>query len=208
MIIAVDGSSASGKGTISKRLAAWYGLPYMDTGRLYRATGMAALKAEAEFSDAASLAEIAATLDLNDFDEGELRSADAAQAASKVARVPEVRSALFELQRAFALQAGGAILDGRDIGTVIAPDADAKLWITASVEERARRRLKDLIGEGQTLTLEDVVKDLTARDKRDAERREAPALQAADAVLIDTTDLTIEAAVDEAIRAVEAAVAS
>lgn len=208
MIIAIDGNSASGKGTISRRLAAWYGLPYMDTGRLYRAAGIAAVKAGADFEDEAALAKIASTLDLNDFEEADLRSAEAAQAASKVARVGPVRQALFELQRAFATQAGGAILDGRDIGTVIAPDANAKLWVTASIEERARRRLKELTAEGQALKLENVMADLAARDARDAGRRDAPATQAEDAVLIDTTDMTIEAAVDEAIKAVEAAIAS
>lgn len=208
MIIAIDGNSASGKGTISRRLAAWYGLPYMDTGRLYRAAGIAAVKAGADFEDEAALAKIASTLDLNDYEETELRSAEAAQAASKVARVGLVRQALFDLQRAFATQAGGAILDGRDIGTVIAPDADAKLWVTASIEERARRRLKELTAEGQALKLEDVMADLAARDARDAGRRDAPATQAEDAVLIDTTDMTIETAVDEAIKAVEAAIAS
>lgn len=208
MIIAIDGNSASGKGTISRRLATWYGLPYMDTGRLYRAAGIAAVKAGADFEDEAALAKIASTLDLNDFEEADLRSAEAAQAASKVARVGPVRQALFELQRAFATQAGGAILDGRDIGTVIAPDANAKLWVTASIEERARRRLKELTAEGQALKLENVMADLAARDARDAGRRDAPATQAEDAVLIDTTDMTIEAAVDEAIKAVEAAIAS
>lgn len=208
MIIAIDGNSASGKGTISRRLAAWYGLPYMDTGRLYRAAGIAAVKAGADFEDEVVLAKIASLLDLDDFEEAELRSAEAAQAASKVARVGSVRQALFDLQRAFATQAGGAILDGRDIGTVIAPDADAKLWVTASIEERARRRLKELTAEGQALKLEDVMADLAARDARDAGRRDAPATQAEDAVLIDTTDMTIETAVDEAIKAVEAAIAS
>lgn len=208
MIIAIDGHSASGKGTIAKRLAGWFGLPYMDTGRLYRAAGMAALKAGADFEDGDALAAIAGSLDLDDFEEAELRSAEAAQAASKVARVPEVRQALFDLQRAFATQAGGAVLDGRDIGTVIAPDADAKLWVTASLEERARRRLKDLLQEGKTLDLQQVMADLAARDERDAGRRDAPAVMAADAALIDTTDLTIEAAIDEARKAVEAATAS
>jgi len=199
MIIAIDGTSASGKGTIAKRVAAWFGLPYMDTGRLYRAAGVRALKVGADFEDAAALAELARTLDLNDFDEDELRRADAAQAASKVARVPEVRAALFELQRAFATQAGGAVLDGRDIGTVIAPDADAKLWVTASLKERARRRRLDLIAEGQEVSAEDVEADLAARDERDANRRDAPAVKASDAHLIDTTLLTIDAAVDKAL---------
>jgi len=208
MIIAIDGTSASGKGTIAKRLAAWFGLPHMDTGRLYRAVGVAALKAGADFEDAAALSQIARALDLNDFEDEELRTADAAQAASKVARVPEVREALFQLQRAFATQAKGAVLDGRDIGTVIAPDADAKLWVTASLAERARRRHAELISEGKYLTIADVEKDLSERDARDAARRDAPAKLAEDAVLIDTTDLTIDAAVDQARAVVEAAIAT
>ena len=208
MIIAIDGTSASGKGTIAKRLAAWFGLPHMDTGRLYRAVGVAALKAGADFEDAAALSQIARALDLNDFEDEELRTADAAQAASKVARVPEVREALFQLQRAFATQAKGAVLDGRDIGTVIAPDADAKLWVTASLAERARRRHAELISEGKYLTIADVEKDLSERDARDAARRDAPAKLAEDAVLIDTTDLTIDAAVDQARAVVETALST
>ena len=208
MIIAIDGTSASGKGTIAKRIAALFGLPHMDTGRLYRAVGVAALKANADMDDAAGLSRLAHSLDLNDFDEDDLRTADAAQAASKVARVPEVRQALFELQRAFATQAKGAVLDGRDIGTVIAPDADVKLWVTASLKERARRRHKELVAEGKDLSINQVEKDLAARDERDAARRDAPATMAADAVLIDTTDLTIDAAVDQARAAVEAALAT
>ena len=208
MIIAIDGHSASGKGTIAKRIAAWFGIPHMDTGRLYRAVGVAALKADTDFEDAQALARIAISLDLNDFDDKELRSAEAAQAASKVARVPEVRQALFELQRAFATQAKGAVLDGRDIGTVIAPDADAKLWVTASLKERARRRHKELEQEGRDISLAQVEEELAARDERDAARRDAPATKAEDAVLIDTTDLTIDAAVDQARAVIEAALAT
>jgi len=208
MIIAIDGTSASGKGTIAKRVAAWFGVPHMDTGRLYRAVGVAALKAGADFEDAAALSQLANTLDLNDFDDADLRSAEAAQAASKVARIPEVRDALFLLQRAFATQPKGAVLDGRDIGTVIAPDADAKLWVTASLEERARRRHKELSAEGKGLSLKEVEQDLAARDERDAARRDAPATQADDAVLIDTTDLTIDAAVEKAQAAIEAVLAT
>ena len=208
MIIAIDGTSASGKGTIAKRLAACFGLPHMDTGRLYRAVGVAALKAGADFEDACELSRIACGLDLEDFDDEELRSSEAAQAASKVARVPEVREALFQLQRAFATQAEGAVLDGRDIGTVIAPDADAKLWVTASLDERARRRHTELVKEGKQITVQEVEKDLAARDERDAARRDAPAIKAEDAVLIDTTDLTIDAAVDQARAAIDAVLAT
>lgn len=207
MIIAIDGTTASGKGTISKRLSAHYGLPHMDTGRLYRATGVAALRAGTDLMDAVAVATVARHLDLADFDEADLRTADAGKAASVVAAIPEVRQALFELQRAFATQPIGALLDGRDIGTVIAPEADAKLWVDARVEVRGERRWKELQGQGSDLTLDEVIEQLRARDERDQSRKDAPAEMAADAVLIDTSDLTIEAAVEKAIAAVEAAIA-
>ncbi|MEZ5945461.1 MAG: (d)CMP kinase [Hyphomonas sp.] len=207
MIIAIDGTTASGKGTIAKRLAAWYGLPHMDTGRLYRATAIAALKHSVPLNDEARLASIAASLDLDDFEESELRTADAGKAASVVSALPLVRKALFELQRAFALREGGALLDGRDIGTVIAPDADVKLWVDAAVEQRAERRWKELRANGDGVTLDRVIEQLRERDMRDQNRADAPAKMAADAVLIDTTDLTIEAAVEKALAAVEAVLA-
>jgi cytidylate kinase len=204
MIIAIDGTTASGKGTIAKRLSAWFGVPHMDTGRLYRAVGVAALKNKVALDDAPALAQIAATLDLDDFIESQLRSAEAGRAASKVAVVPEVRRALFDLQRAFATREGGALLDGRDIGTVIAPDADVKLWVDADVRERGARRWKELLEAGDNITLEAVIDQLKARDARDAGRADAPALRAADALLIDTTGLSIDAAVDLAVRVSEA----
>ena len=207
MIIAIDGTTASGKGTIAKRLAAHYGLPHMDTGRLYRATAVAALKAGVALDDAEGLAGVARSLDLNDFEEEELRTAEAGKAASVVAVIPDVRQALFELQRAFATQSGGALLDGRDIGTVIAPDADVKLWVDARVEQRAERRWKELCAKGEDISLQDVMRHLKTRDLRDQSRKDAPAAQATDAVLIDTTDLTIEAAVEKALAAVEAVLA-
>ena len=207
MIIAIDGTTASGKGTIAKRLSGYYGLPHMDTGRLYRAVGVAALKQGVGLDEAGALADIARTLDLSDFIEHELRSAEAGKAASVVAAIPSVRQALFELQRAFATREGGALLDGRDIGTVIAPDADVKLWVDADVTQRAVRRWKELVGHGETVTLESVVEQLKIRDERDQGRADAPAAMAADAILIDTTDLTIDAAVEKALAAVEAALA-
>ncbi|MEL6724109.1 MAG: (d)CMP kinase [Pseudomonadota bacterium] len=207
MIIAIDGTLASGKGTIAKRLSAWYGLAHMDTGRLYRATGVAALNKGADFDDTAALANIARTLDLNDFAEEELRTGEAGQAASKVAAVPEVRAALLELQRSFARQPKGAVLDGRDIGTVVCPDADVKLWIDADVEVRAERRWKELTEKGETLSLELMIDQLRERDARDKNRTDAPMIAAADSVLIDTTHLTIDAAVDKARAAVEAVIA-
>ena len=207
MIIAIDGTLASGKGTIARRLSAWYGIAHMDTGRLYRATGVAALQKEADFSDPIALAEVARTLDLNDFEEEALRTGEAGQAASKVAAIPEVRAALLELQRAFANQPKGAVLDGRDIGTVVCPDADVKLWVDADVETRATRRWKELTEKGETLSLDDMIAQLKERDERDKSRADAPMIAAADSVLIDTTHLTIDAAVDKAREAVEAVIA-
>ena len=207
MIIAIDGTLASGKGTIAKRLSRWYGLPHMDTGRLYRATGIAAQHKGVSFEDAEALADVARRLDLNDYTEEELRTAEAGQAASKVAAIAEVRAALLELQRAFANQAKGAVLDGRDIGTVVCPNADVKLWVDASAEARAERRWKELSAKGETLSLSEMIAQLKERDKRDKTRKDAPMVAAADAVLIDTTHLTIDAAVDKARDAVEAAIA-
>ena len=207
MIIAIDGTLASGKGTIAKRLSGWYGLAHMDTGRLYRATGVAALTKGVDFSDPAALADVARRLDLNDYAEAELRTAEAGQAASKVAAVPNVRAALLELQRAFAHQSKGAVLDGRDIGTVVCPDADVKLWVDARVEVRAARRWKELIEKGETLTLDEMIAQLKERDARDRDRKDAPMVAAADSVLIDTSDLTIDAAVDKARAAVDAVLA-
>lgn len=203
MIIAIDGTLASGKGTIARRIAAWYGLPYLDTGRLYRATGVAAMREGVNLEDGELVAAVASSLDLNDFEEEELRSAEAGVAASKVAVLPDVRAALLDLQRAFANQAAGAVLDGRDIGTVICPDADAKLWIDADIEIRAQRRHKELAAAGDTITLEELTRQLRERDERDASRKDAPMKKAADAVLIDTTHLSIDAAVDKARSAIE-----
>lgn len=207
MIIAIDGTTASGKGTIAKRLSAKYDLPHMDTGRLYRATAVAALTAGCALDDVESLATIARSIDLADFREEELRTAEAGKAASVVAAIPEVRKALFDLQREFALQDGGALLDGRDIGTVIAPDADVKLWVDADVAQRGERRWRELSGAGDNIRLAEVIEQLKARDARDQGREDAPAAIAEDAILIDTTDLTIEQAVEKAIEAVEAAIA-
>ncbi len=205
MIIAIDGTTASGKGTIARRLAAYYKLPHLDTGRLYRAVAVAAKRQGVPLDAAGPLADIARALDLGQFTDAELRSAEASMAASVVAAIPSVRQALFELQRAFATQPGGALLDGRDIGTVIAPDADVKLWIDADISERSERRWKELAAQGETVTLEDVMSALRARDARDQGRKDAPARIASDAILIDTSGLTIDAAVEKALAAVEGA---
>ncbi|KJS38644.1 MAG: cytidylate kinase [Hyphomonas sp. BRH_c22] len=207
MIIAIDGTTASGKGTIAKRLAAKYGLPHMDTGCLYRATAVAAIRQGVALDDAEGLQRIAATLDPAAFSDAELRTGEAGKAASQVAVVPEVRRALFDLQRSFATQPGGALLDGRDIGTVIAPDADVKLWVDANVEQRGYRRWREYLGYGQIISLEEVIRQMRIRDERDQSRKDAPATIATDAILIDTTDLTIDAAVEKAIAAVEAVLA-
>jgi CMP/dCMP kinase len=207
MIIAIDGTTASGKGTIAKRLAAKYGLPHMDTGCLYRATAVAAIRQGVALDDAEGLERIAATLDPAAFSDAELRTGEAGKAASQVAIVPEVRRALFDLQRSFATRPGGALLDGRDIGTVIAPDADVKLWVDANVEQRGYRRWREYLGYGQIISLEEVIRQMRIRDERDQSRKDAPATIATDAILIDTTDLTIDAAVEKAIAAVEAVLA-
>ncbi|HYF22664.1 MAG TPA: (d)CMP kinase [Caulobacteraceae bacterium] len=204
-VIAVDGPAASGKGTIAGRLAASYGLPYLDTGLLYRAVGVALLRANADLDDPAAAEAAARALRLEDLDDPALRGAVAGEAASRGAAHPGVRAALLELQRAFAAREGGAVLDGRDIGTVIAPDAPVKLYVTAGPEVRAERRWKQLLSQGEAVAYETVLEDIRRRDARDAGRDAAPMEPAPDAVLLDTTDLSIEAATDAARRIVEAA---
>ncbi|WP_439477247.1 (d)CMP kinase [Brevundimonas sp.] len=206
LIIAVDGPAASGKGTIAARLARTYGLPCLDTGLLYRAVGMGVLESGGSLDDGSAAEAVARALmaeNLQDADR--LTSGDAGEAASRVAGYPGVRAALLEFQCAFAAQPGGAVLDGRDIGTVIAPDAPAKLFVTATPEVRARRRWKQLIGRGDAIAYEDMLADIMRRDERDAGRGAAPMVQAEDAVLLDTTDMDIETAFDAARRIVEAA---
>jgi cytidylate kinase len=203
MIIAIDGTLASGKGTIARRLAVHYGLPHLDTGLLYRATGLAALKRGVSLDDEAALAALASGLDWARLDDPHLRSGEVGAAASQIAIFPKVRAALLQTQRDFALQPGGAVLDGRDIGTVVCPAADIKLWIDAAIDVRAGRRWRELRDQGNPLSLEDMLDQLRERDARDRSRSEAPMQRAADARLIDTTDLTIDAAVDKAVEVVE-----
>ncbi len=207
MIIAIDGTLASGKGTIARRLAAQFGVAYLDTGLLYRALGCLAARREACLDDEETLAAWAASLDPGAFDAYELRTARAGQNASKVAALPKVRAALLDYQRRFARQPGGAVLDGRDIGTVVCPDADVKLWIDADIAERARRRRTELAASGEALSQAEMEADLRERDARDRNRSAAPMRKAADAVLIDTTDLSIDAAVDKARAVIEAVLA-
>ena len=205
-IIAVDGPAASGKGTIAARLARAWGLPFLDTGLLYRAVGLSVLDSGGSLDDAAAAEAVARALkaeNLQDVDR--LTSGDAGEAASRVAGYPGVRAALLEFQRAFAAQPGGAVLDGRDIGTVIAPEAPAKLFVTATPEVRAMRRWKQLTGRGDVIAYEEMLADIVRRDERDAGRGAAPMVQAQDAVLLDTTDMDIETAFDAARRIVEAA---
>jgi CMP/dCMP kinase len=203
MIIAIDGTTSSGKGTLAKRLAKHYGLPHLDTGLLYRAVAKAAIEASVDIRDESGCAALAARIDLADFDERDLRSAGVGAAASVVASLGAVRRALFDLQRKFAQQTGGAVLDGRDIGTVIAPDADVKLWVDASVEERARRRFLELSNMGEDVTEASVLEQLRERDARDAARKDAPMKPADDAVWIDTTRMTPDECLARAIEIVE-----
>lgn len=204
MIIAVDGPAASGKGTIARALAAHYRLPHMDTGLLYRAVALNLLRwggdPESEFQAAR-----ACDFSQIDFADPELKSETAGGIASRISVYPAVRAALAQRQRDFAGQAGGAVLDGRDIGTVIAPQAEAKLFVTARPEVRAQRRLEELCQRGATIHYDDVLIDIRARDDRDSHRAAAPLRRAEDAHLLDTSDLTREAAIAAAIALVERA---
>lgn len=188
--VAIDGPAAAGKGTISRAVAERFGFAHLDTGLLYRAVGRRALTGEAP-------AEAAAALTAGDL-EGNLRSPEIAEAASRVAAIPEVRAALVEFQRRFARREGGAVLDGRDIATVICPEAEVKLYVTAAPEVRARRRQAE---EGRPYA--EVLADVVARDRRDSERSEAPLRTAPDALLLDTSDLSIDAAVSRAVAVIE-----
>ena len=194
MIIAIDGPAASGKGTLAKRLARSFGLPHLDTGLLYRATARAVLRAGRALSDVEAAVAAAAALDLHYLDEDALRGKDMGEAASLVAALPAVRAALMAAQRGFAGAPAGAVLDGRDIGTVVCPEADAKIFVTASAEARARRRVLELEGRGENVDPAAVLADILRRDARDSGRSAAPLNAADDAVTLDTTALGIEAA--------------
>lgn len=202
LVIAVDGPAASGKGTIARGLGAHFGLPHLDTGKLYRAVALSLLRwggdPESEFAALRACQEIGGLLD-----DPELKGEAVGGVASRISAYPAVRAALLERQRDFAAQPGGAVLDGRDIGTVIAPDAPVKLFVTASAEERARRRHAELNAAGLPVHLEDVLIDIRARDERDSNRDAAPLVQAEDAMLLDTSALGPQAALAEAIRLVE-----
>ncbi|WP_415921320.1 (d)CMP kinase [Tateyamaria sp. SN6-1] len=196
--VAIDGPAAAGKGTVARAVAARFGLAHLDTGLLYRAIG-------AQMLTGADPIEAAQTLTPDALERDDLRTADVAQAASKVAVIPEVRAALLDFQRAFARRAGGAVLDGRDIGTVICPQAEAKLFVTASAEVRAARRHAELLGRGADADLATVLEDVRARDARDADRATAPMRAADTAHVLDTSEMTVDAAVAAAIAVVAAA---
>lgn len=204
-VIAVDGPAASGKGTIAKRLAEAFGYPHLDTGLLYRAAGLRLVRDGLDLDDPQTAETAARMVDRDHLDDPELSGAVAGEAASRIAVHPEVRRALIAFQQAFANKEPGAVLDGRDIGTVIAPRAQAKLFVTASAEARAERRWRQLRQADGELELQVVLADILRRDARDAHRDAAPMVMAPDAVLLDTTDLDIEAATDAARRIVEAA---
>ena len=195
--VAIDGPAAAGKGTISKAVATHFGFAHLDTGLLYRAVGRKTI-------DGFVALDAAQTLTAEDIDRDDLRTPEVAQAASKVAADPQVRAALVDFQRAFARRAGGAVLDGRDIGTVICPKAQVKLYVTASNEVRAKRRYEELKSNGHDTSLELVLADLQERDARDRARAAAPLKPAVDAFLLDTSNLSIEEAVDMAIAQVQA----
>lgn len=194
MIIAIDGPAAAGKGTLARRVAREFGLNYLDTGLIYRAVGMAVLRAGQDPADPVAAEAAARSLDPASFADPALREEQAGSAASKVAAIPVVRTVLLEFQRTYAHQAPGAVLDGRDIGTVVCPDANVKLFVTASLEKRAERRLKELLDKGETVIRERVLQDMKERDARDSARSVAPLVPAADAVVLDTSELDADAA--------------
>ena len=204
MIIAIDGPAASGKGTIARQIASVYGLHHLDTGLLYRAVAKAMLDAGYPPDDAKYATEIAIRLDPSKYEENALKLQPITEAASVVAAIPQVREALINYQREFAMRPPGAVLDGRDIGTVIAPGADVKLFVVASPEVRAARRLLELRARGETTDERDVLADLLRRDERDSRRTAAPLKAAPDAHLLDTTHLGIDAAFRAAVDIIEA----
>jgi len=206
MIIAIDGPAASGKGTLGKRLAAHFGLRHLDTGLLYRAVAKALLDAGYPLDDRERAAAAAKTLDPAKFDEQTLKGHAIGEAASIVSAIPQVRDALLAFQRDFAAVPPGAVLDGRDIGTVICPAADVKIFVSAAPEERARRRAAELEGAGQPADEAAILADILRRDERDRSRAVAPLVAAADAKTLDTSTLDIESAVAEAIKIVEGAI--
>jgi CMP/dCMP kinase len=203
LIVAIDGPAASGKGTIARRLAAHYRLPHLDTGLLYRATAASLIQADKALSDVEAAVAAARSLGLMEFDEETLRGARMGEAASVVAAMPEVRAALVKAQRDFAARSSGAVLDGRDIGTVICPKADVKIFVTASPAARAQRRALELMRRGEKIDYAAVLADIARRDARDAGRADAPMRPADDAVTLDTTRLDIDQSFARAVEIIE-----
>ncbi len=203
MIIAVDGPAASGKGTVARRVSVHYGLPYLDTGTLYRGVALQVIKNNGDLEDAEYAASKAEKLDTNVLENSRIRDRDVGAAASKVAKHQLVRDVLLQFQRDFAANERGAVLDGRDIGTVVCPEADVKLFVTASVEERARRRYAELKIKGEEVTEEQILEDIRERDRRDMSRSAAPLKQSEDSYLLDTTNLDIEGTFEAAVRLIE-----
>lgn len=203
MIIAVDGPAASGKGTLARRLSAHYGLAYLDTGSLYRAVARDVLHAGDNVRDEAAAVRSASNLNAETLADPFLRDRGLGEAASIVARFAKVREALSDYQRAFAKRKPGVVIDGRDIGTVVCPDADIKLYVTAGLEERARRRFHELRAKGFDVTRQEILKEVAARDERDSNRETSPLAKAADAYLLDTTYLDIEAAFKAAVELID-----
>nr|WP_321445911.1 (d)CMP kinase [uncultured Cohaesibacter sp.] len=203
MIIAIDGPAASGKGTMARKLAAMLDIPHLDTGLTFRAVAHALLTADQSLVDEDLAVAAARALDLTSLDRSVLSAHEIGDAASRVAVMPKVRTALLEAQRAFANRPGGAVLDGRDIGTVVCPDADVKLFVTASAEVRARRRTDEILSRGEAADYEQVLADVKQRDERDQNRAVAPLVPAQDAHLLDTSKLDIESAFQHAVRIVE-----
>ncbi|THD47488.1 MAG: (d)CMP kinase [Bradyrhizobium sp.] len=204
MIIAIDGPAASGKGTLARRLAQHYGLPHLDTGLLYRAVAASLIGAGRDLHDVEAATSAARGLGMEEFDEARLRGREMGEAASIVAAMPAVRAALIAAQQRFAQRPQGAVLDGRDIGTVICPEADVKIFVTASAETRAQRRALELAARGEKADYATILADIARRDARDSERADAPLKPAADAVRLDTTAMNIETAFAESLRIVEA----
>lgn len=204
-VIAVDGPAASGKGTIASRLGAYYGYPVLDSGLLYRAVGVRVMAEGGDPDEEAVAAAAALSLDPAELERSEVRTRAAGEAASRVAVHHDVRVALRAFQQSFAAQEPGAVIDGRDIGTVICPDARVKIYVTASPEIRAQRRWKQLTAQGEAVSYEDILADIRVRDERDASREDSPMRPADDAVLLDTSEMGIDAAFDAARRIVEAA---
>lgn len=202
-VIAIDGPAASGKGTLARRLAEYYKLPHLDTGLLYRATACALIDEGLSLEDALAAEEAARGLSLNEFDPERLRSREIGEASSVVASIPAVRAALIEMQQNFAARPEGAVLDGRDIGTVICPNARIKIFVTASPETRAQRRALELAGRGEPADYNLILEDVRKRDARDSARQTAPLKQAADAILIDTTELDKDAVFARALKIVD-----